>query len=77
MKGLYKKTSCANCGKHLSKKHCVDSVRLDKHEATIWIHQCPCGARNSIFVFDDDSRNKNWKSSTVAQFLARNESETD
>ncbi len=68
---LYKKCECARCGKHLSKKHVHDSIRLDNHEATIWIHRCPCGASMSMFVFDDDSKNVNYKQSTVAQFLDR------
>lgn len=68
---LYKKTTCANCGKHLSKKHVRDSVRLERHDATIWLHQCPCGAQTSIFVFDDDSKNKDYKVSTMAEFIDR------
>jgi len=68
---LYKKCECARCGKHLSKKHVIDSIRLDDHKATIWIHGCKCGARMSMFVFDDDSKNTGYKVSTVAQFLDR------
>lgn len=68
---LYKKCECARCGKHLSKKHVIDEIRLEQHNATIWKHQCKCGAQTSMFVFDDDSKNTNYKVSTVAQFLDR------
>lgn len=66
IKGLYKPMACGTCGKHLKRKHVRDTLRYDEHEATIWMHQCPdCGTVNSIFVFDDDSKNKNWKQKSI------------